>query len=101
MIVKVKNVHQWVFIDGVERLSHQILEKTTDICCQENVLDFLKQTDRVIKEENTPAKAEGVIPLFCELWLWLKGKDYPQQVLANVPIYLLNNEGKTIEKITL
>lgn len=106
MIVKILRQGQWTLIDGVERLSHEIVYKSGDkeFGVQEAVLDLRTHTTPPEPEEvggagKTASSLTTGDGEFCELWLTLRGKETPQQVLADFPIYLLNNEGKTIEKL--
>src|SRR4030067_1789775 len=101
MIIKFRGTDhwkQWVLIDHVEWFYHQIRQEGAEqLCCQKKILDF-----RACGEVTTEKpRLENVPPdrLFCELWLTIKGRDFPQQVFANLPVFVLNDEGQTIERI--
>jgi hypothetical protein len=90
-----KNPDNWILMDGFDRVDYQFRLKTENIGVRDNVIDLL--TSRGMNGSQA-----GVEPIIAEdyfdLWLY-KGDLLLRQVLAHGPIYILNDEGKTIERI--
>ncbi len=104
MILKVRscgNPEVWYYFDGVKQLSKQMhyyvspnddVEKTTsDIITRCDVYDFTSNSLKFSKED----KRDG----FLEVWLYGKSDEDTKQILCYRPVYLLNNEGKTIDSL--
>jgi len=99
MILKARysgNPDVWYFFDGVQELSKQIhfvdsnlLTKTIDnIICRSDVYDFTKNS----------FSEDDIKNGFIELWIYGKTDSDTKQILCYRPVYLLNDDGKTIEK---
>ena len=102
MILKVRssgNPDVWYFFDGVREIakeSHyhidsEILSQVktiNNVVCRADVYNF---TTNSFSKEDT---SDG----FLELWLFGKTNEDTKQVLCYRPAYLLNDEGKTIER---
>lgn len=100
MILKVKtscNPEEWMFFDEVKQLSKQthhnidseILSPeriANKIVVRADVYDFTANPENEGKKE------------FLELWAYGKTTEETRQILCFSPAYLINNEGKTIEK---
>lgn len=106
MIVKCKslsNPEVWNFFDGVTHVTkewHPLIGQSNDIekdvknefgsfTVRNDVYDFIN--NRPCSEDEAQG---GVI----ELWLYGREKDDIRQILCFRPAYLINDEGKTIER---
>lgn len=91
-----KNPDDWILIDGFNRIDYCFHKKEEQIGITGSVLDLLK-----IRGESSSL---GVITEYIiaedyyDIWLY-KEEKLVKQVLAHGPIYILNDEGKTIERI--
>ncbi len=90
MILKLNDGLSWVLIDGFNRISHQYEDQEKPMAVQENYWDFTIQRD---SQRTTKEKPQRI-----EIWLY-KDSEVFRQILAYEPIYILNNEGKTVERI--
>lgn len=89
MIVKINAKGTWILIDGVAKIEHrEIRENDPAIGVRADVLDY---TSKPCSEDE--AKAGTV-----EMWMTRENGELVQ-ALAFKPVFLLNNEGRTIEKI--
>ena len=103
MILKVRSCGSpevWHYFDGVMQLSKQMhyapsedaVEKTQDnIITRFDLYDFTSNSLKFSKED----KRDG----FLEVWLYGKSDEDTKQILCYRPVYLLNNEGKTIDSL--
>ena len=97
MIAKVKvAVNIWEYFDNAQRVNVQIHYSTPGLTaapfaigCREDVYNF---TDRPCSEDELK---NGIV----ELWLYGKTNDDTRQIMAYRPVYLLNDDGKTVERI--
>jgi hypothetical protein len=102
MIIKVKVTESiWEFHDGVRRVNKQIHYPdgvavppaagtvAPKLGVRSDVLDF---TDRACTDDEHKG---GIV----ELWLYGKEPNDIRQILAYRPVYLLNDNGETIERI--
>jgi hypothetical protein len=101
MILKCKNAGgNDVLFDGFDEIHHEYTKKDAVIGVRADCLDFLKMEEKI--EENMPAITGGrgmrVASDFVQVWLHKNG-DVLKQILAHSPIYIMNDEGKTVEKI--
>ena len=91
-----KNPDNWILIDGFNRIDYCFHKKEEQIGITGSVLDLLK-----IRGESSSlgAATEYIIAEdYYDIWLY-KEEKLVKQVLAHGPIYILNDEGKTIERI--
>ena len=97
MIAKVKVTENiWEYFDNAQRVNVQIHYPAPGsaavfpaIGCREDVCNF---TDRPCSEDE---HRNGIV----ELWLYGKENDDTRQIMAYRPAYLLNENGKTVERI--
>lgn len=89
MILKVVQPNGAVeMFDGFDRISAKTLDHNEPIAVMSNCIDF---TDRLLNEqESTFVKTE--------IWL-MKGDKTINQIIAFKPVYVLSDEGKTIDKL--
>lgn len=85
----------WILLDGFDRVDYNFRSKTESIGVRSDVLDLLNTKGLNGSEIEVKAIIQED---YYELWLY-KGETLKKQVLAHGPIYILNDEGKTIEKI--
>lgn len=98
MIIKIKeheNPESWTFFGNVNRVT-KLIHHNIDS-------DVLKNNSIVVRSDvydftNNPSSENDSKNGFLELWLYGKEKDDIKQVLCFRPAYLINDEGKTIEK---
>jgi len=102
MILKVRscgNPEVWYFFDGVREISKEIHynvdsevlsneKMIKNIICRADAYDF---TTNKFSEDDIK---NG----FLELWLYGKNDEDTKQVLCYRPAYLLNDDGRTIER---
>ena len=92
MIVKVKNCSTWILFDGAGEVSYHKLHRDgageAAIGVRADVVDL---TNNPVDEDTAKA---GIT----EIWMY-KDHQVIRQILAYSPIYILNDEGKTIERI--
>lgn len=89
MMLKILVADEWEFFDGFDRVSHREIPPDEDTGVRSDCLSFC---ERQRKDTENPRKAE------IELWLY-KGGQVVKQIIALRPIFILNNEGKTVERI--
>jgi len=96
MIVKVRTspTGSWKLYDGVKELCYSYFSSNTVIGVQDNVDDFTNPGKGLYSEAAVEKKEIQQI----ELWL-NRGETINKQVLALSPVYVLNDEGKTIERL--
>jgi len=96
MIVKVRTnpTGSWKLYDGVKELAYSYFNKSQVIGVQDNVDDFSNPGNGLYSE----AAVEKNDIQMIELWL-NRGETPHKQVLALSPVYVLNDEGKTIERL--
>lgn len=89
MIAKFHVGEEWELIDGFTRLTHRVIEKEQPIEAIERCLDFRIQASEDQKKTLS----------IHELWMYDNDNFIVAQAIAYSPIYILNNEGKTVERI--
>lgn len=87
MILKVINKDSVEMFDGFDRVGARDLNPDQPIGVSSNCVDF---TDRPMTEEEAGFTKT-------EIWL-MKGDTTIRQIIAFKPVYLLGNDGKTIDK---
>jgi len=90
MIIKFNARGVWHIFDEVDSLQYRYIGSDRDIITNDYTLDY------------TDADSEdvgGSKSIRVELMFMNKNQLEGSQIIANSPIYLLNNEGRTIEKI--
>jgi hypothetical protein len=101
MILKCKNAGDSdQLFDGFDQITYTYKKKDDVIGVREDHLDFLEMKEITIEAncpENNISK-KRVSKDFVEIWLY-KNCNVIKQILAHSPIYVMNDEGKTIEKI--
>lgn len=100
---KMSDKEGWMLIDGFDSLTYHYHHKDDVIGVRSNVRDYLRTTETlcsnaVVGSELKPASEIKILEDYYEIWL-MKGEDTISQILAHGPIYILNDEGKTIERI--
>ena len=97
MILKVRssgNPEVWYYFGGVKQISKEMhyANGTTaeELVAREDVYDFTYDTLGFSPED----KRDG----YLELWLYGKTFEDTKQVLCYRPAYLLNDDGKTVDK---
>lgn len=104
MILKVRSSgipEVWYFFDGVKEISKEVHynidsavlyleEKIKDIVCRSDVYDFT--TNKFPEDNSVPPQG------FLEIWLYGKTNEDTKQILCFSPVYLLNDDGRTIER---
>lgn len=98
----------WMLIDGFDSLTYHYHYKDDVLGVRSNVRNYLRTTDILcsnsssdatsLAAESKPSSEIRVLEDYYEIWL-MKGEDTISQILAHGPIYILNDEGKTIERI--
>lgn len=84
MILKIKDEKGWYVVDNIEELHYQIVDKKEARNSREVDYEIVDPNER---------RKDGIL-------LDLKKKNYEDSiVLTDFPIYLCNDNGKTIEKI--
>jgi hypothetical protein len=101
MILKCKNAGgNDVLFDGFDEIHYEYTKKDAVIGVRTDCLDFLK-IEEVVEESNYPEQDKREMKVssnFVQVWLHKNG-DVLKQILAHSPIYIMNDEGKTVEKI--
>jgi hypothetical protein len=100
MIIKVKvSGSVWQMFDGVRRLtqtvhdSHDVTGSTKvfpDVGMRIDVFDFVN---------NRPCTEDEARGGVVELWLFGKDDNDTKQILAFKPVFIMNDEGRTVERI--
>jgi hypothetical protein len=88
MIIKFQDADKWVIFGEIDHIEHQFLEETP------NVGVAISSDVLIYSPANTPAKQKKVYMSF-----FTKNMTEPTVVHAYSPIYLMNDNGKTIEII--
>lgn len=97
MILKCKNAGDSdQLFDNFDQITYTYKKKDDVIAVGNNHLDFLKV--EIDGDSITPEAKIRISKDFVEIWLY-KNCDVVKQILAHSPIYVMNDEGKTIEKI--
>ena len=87
MILKIKGKDGWSFFDAADEISYRYVSDDESLVLRDDALDatLKNQCNRI------------------EIWLWDKWVcetgDGIKQIISNTTTYILNNDGKTIEKI--
>ena len=101
MILKCKNAGDSdQLFDGFDQINYIHRKKDEVIGVRQDCLDYLKM-DEIIHEANFPEAGKRELKVsknFVEIWLY-KNCDVVKQILAHSPIYVMNDDGKTIVKI--
>lgn len=88
MILKIVSENGVQLFDGFDQVSARDLSDNEPIGVSSDSIDF---TDRPLTEqEATFVKAE--------IWLYKQGAN-PRQIIAFKPVYVLSNDGKTVDKL--
>lgn len=85
----------WVLFDGADKVTYKEIEENEPIVVSEI------HEDLTIPKYNKPkdtSKGDCGIGPMKEIWMY-KNKQAIRQILAYSPIFILNDEGKTIERI--
>ena len=89
MILKLKKGDSWIVFDGFDRIQYRDIQQGEGVAVRFDVYDYTKEdTNKPLNEGSVSA----------EIWLYW-GTEAKAQILADRPIYLLGNDGKTIERI--
>ncbi len=90
MVLKICNGEGWVFVDKIAQLEY--INGTVEL----NKSGSLKDTiyDLTFGGDHPIGEIDSIAKMFVR---FEDGKE--KNILATQPVYLLNNEGKTIEKI--
>lgn len=101
MILKCKNAGgNDALFDGFDEIHYEYTKKDAVIGVRCDCLDFLKM-EEVISAANFPEQNKremNVSKDFVQVWLHKDGVVL-KQILAHSPIYIMNDEGKTVERI--
>lgn len=101
MILKCKNAGgNDVLFDGFDEIHYEYKISNEGVGVRTDCLDFLKMED-ILCAANCPEQDKREMKVsknFVIIWLH-KNCEVVKQILAHSPIYVMNNEGKTIEKI--
>ncbi|GAH03847.1 unnamed protein product [marine sediment metagenome] len=89
MMLKILVRGTWEIFDGFDRVSHREIPPKEDIEVRSDCYNFCEEQERSADIHPQP-------PM--ELWLY-RGQQVVGQIVARRPIYILNNEGKTIERV--
>lgn len=93
MIVKVKTDCGWTLFDGADRLDYRHYQRKEHLGVRQDVFDYTNNKPG----DNTIITSDDD---YCiELWVYSKKDNDPIQILARSPVYILNNNGRTIETI--
>jgi|LSQX01.1.fsa_nt_gb hypothetical protein len=97
MILKVRTNYDpevWCFFEGFNQVSKQIhyVNDKDVVAVRIDVYDYTHQ------EENINSKNQSIDEGFLEIWIYGKTPEDTKQILCYRPAYLLNDEGKTIER---
>ncbi|MDO9528027.1 MAG: hypothetical protein Q7J27_02585 [Syntrophales bacterium] len=84
MIIKFQSNDSWYMFDEVDSLEYRYLRVGEKIASRSGVLDYMEE----------PSEDKRV-----ELCFLNKNQLEPSQVFADCPVYVLNNEGRTIDKL--
>ncbi len=98
MIIKIKTMNGWQMFDEIESLDFQILGECDVIGVREDAKDFTNPSPIPAKENLAKAVGEE----WSRALIWAKPKGHAiedLQIIAYRPVYLLNNDGRTIETI--
>lgn len=96
MIVKVINSSGWTLYDGVKKLSHSIVDESCPIGVSSELDDFTNWGTSGVDLGGTKRPSGETAKI--NMWLTFDN-DSIKQVLAYSPVFLLNNEGKTVDRI--
>lgn len=101
MILKCKNAGDSdQLFDGFDQITYTYRKKDEVIGVRHDCLDFLKMNE-IVYEANFPEAGKREMKIsknFVEIWLY-KNCNVVKQILAHSPVYVMNDDGKTIEKI--
>jgi len=89
MIIKFQDGNKWRIFDEIDSLEYTHLKNGEAADCQTAALDY---TGELVPADKPQEKR-------VELWFMNKNQLTPSQVIAYCPVYLMNNEGRTIETI--
>ena len=99
MILKVRscgNPEVWHYFGGITQVSKEMhyddeIQKVTNgMVSREDVYDFTANGLKFSSEDTRDG--------FLELWLYGKTDEDTKQVLCFKPVYLLNDDGKTVDR---
>ena len=98
MIIKIYHNGQTMLIDGVDFLKYRTLEAAEQVIVREDVKDFTDDINRPIACPPFNA-AQGQGESNARLEFWYERNGNIGQLLCHRPVYLMSDEGKTIERI--
>ena len=84
------NGMQWVYFDGADKVTHEEHDPGQPIAVMEKLEDLT--VSNIMNPES-----KGIAPVK-EICMYNKG-EITKQILVNNTVYILNDEGKTIERI--
>jgi hypothetical protein len=93
MILKIQNGVNWRLWDGLIDISYRVMALDEPICCRDDCIDLTKPIEPLTQIPGTTEVHRTSYEI------WAKTRKGDMQILAYEPIYLLNDEGKTIEKL--
>lgn len=93
MIVKFAVRGAWHLFDEVDSLEYAYVGREGTVL-SEDTIDYREEVDRPISEEEW-AKMPRVVSLL----MMNKNQLEPSHIITYGPVYLMNNEGRTIETI--
>ncbi len=103
MILKLRvngmfNRQAWELIENISSARHSVLSKESKKEIDGNgditLNDYIERLDG-----NGVAYKDIPIDNYRIITVWFHGKDEPMNIVTNLVAYLLNDEGKTIERI--
>lgn len=97
---KFSDREEWIIFDGFDNIHYHYHYKDDQIGTRQNVRDYLRVSNNIkeFNDESPNMPTLKVLEDFYELWL-IKGENVVCQILAHSPIFIMNDEGKTIERI--
>ncbi len=101
MILKVRSCgipEVWYFFDGVREIAKIHYNIDSEISSQVKTINNVVCRADVYNFTTNSFSKEDTSDGFLELWLYGKNDEDTKQVLCYRPAYLLNDEGKTIER---
>jgi hypothetical protein len=105
MIIKIKqgavDQDSWRFHDGVHEFSYATVDQSSipmldGVPHNEQMGIQFEGDDGIVMETHF---IEAAIPEFCTLLSFIDSNGKPHEVYTDAPVYLLNDSGKTIERL--
>ena len=98
MILKVGQNSGWAIFSDFDRVVFHNVEKE-GIVTNENTFNFTLIQEEDQRNREVPAGgAQGYGPIK-EIWLYRGGYENARQIIAYSPVYLMNEQGRTVETI--